>query len=106
MTATAASSALLALVAPAFAETALNVGAYPTNPPFETKLSDGTFEGFEVDIVNEAAKRAGMTVNIADYGFQALFAALPSNRIDLALSPLTLPPDALYHASFPLPHSI
>ena len=49
---------------PSFARNAraagvLNVGAYPTNPPFETKTSDGSFEGFEVDVVNEAAKRAG-----------------------------------------------
>ena len=32
----------------------LNVGAYPTNPPFEYKNESGTFEGFEVDIVNGA----------------------------------------------------
>jgi polar amino acid transport system substrate-binding protein len=102
--ATAASSALLALIAPAFAETALNVGAYPTNPPFETKLSDGTFEGFEVDIVNEAAKRAGMTVNIADYGFQALFSAIASKRIDVAISTITITPDRLKSVSFTQPY--
>ena len=50
------------------AQEVLNVGAYPTNPPFEFKNADGKFEGFEVDIVNEAAKRAGLTTNIADYG--------------------------------------
>src|SRR5260370_34203410 len=104
MTATAASSALLALVAPAFAETALNVGAYPPNPPFETKLSDGTFEGFEVDIVNEAAKRAGMTVNIADYGFQALFSAIASKRVDVAISTITITPDRLKSVSFTPPY--
>ena len=51
----------------------LNVGSYPNNPPFEFKAESGNFEGFEVDIVTEAAKRAGMTVNIEGYDFQPLF---------------------------------
>ena len=56
--------------ATAYAADVLNVGAYPTNPPFEYKNESGTFEGFEVDIVNEAAKRIGMTTDIADLGFR------------------------------------
>ena len=28
------------------AQTVLNVGAYPTNPPFESKTASGAFEGF------------------------------------------------------------
>jgi polar amino acid transport system substrate-binding protein len=100
-----AAAASLAVLAPAaFAESVLNVGAYPTNPPFETKLSSGAFEGFEVDIVNEAAKRAGMTTNIADYGFQALFAALASKRIDVAISTITITPERLKSVSFTQPY--
>jgi polar amino acid transport system substrate-binding protein len=82
----------------------LNVGAYPTNPPFETKQADGTFEGFEVDIVNEAAKRAGFQTNIADYGFQALFAAIASKRIDVAISSITITPERLKSVSFTQPY--
>ncbi len=88
----------------ASAADALNVGAYPTNPPFETKKTDGTFEGFEVDIVTEAAKRSGMTVNIADYGFQALFAALASKRIDVAISTITITGERLKSVSFTQPY--
>ena len=82
----------------------LNVGAYPTNPPFEAKTAAGAFEGFEVDIVNEAAKRAGMTTNIADYGFQALFAAVASKRIDVAISSITITPERLKSVSFTQPY--
>ena len=88
----------------AFAADVLNVGAYPTNPPFETKLPDGTFEGFEVDIVTEAAKRSGMTVTIADYGFQALFAALASKRIDVAISTITITGERLKSVAFTQPY--
>ena len=57
----AAAIGIAAGPATAYADDVLNVGAYPTNPPFEYKNESGTFEGFEVDIVNEAAKRIGMT---------------------------------------------
>ena len=100
----AASASFLILGASAFADGQIHVGAYPTNPPFETKLADGTFEGFEVDIVKEAAKRAGMSVDIADYGFQALFAAIASKRIDVAISTITITADRLKSVSFTQPY--
>jgi polar amino acid transport system substrate-binding protein len=87
----------------AYAADVLNVGSYPNNPPFEYKTDSGTFEGFEVDVVNEAAKRAGMTTNIADYGFQALFAATSSKRIDVAISSITITPERLKSQSFTQP---
>ncbi|MER8404755.1 ABC transporter substrate-binding protein [Mesorhizobium sp. M1307] len=89
---------------PAYAEGTLNVGAYPTNPPFEYKNESGTFEGFEVDIINEAAKRIGMTTDIADLGFQALFAATTSKRIDVAISSITITPERLKSQSFTQPY--
>ncbi len=97
----------VALAASPFAAHAadtLNVGAYPTNPPFEYKNADGKFEGFEVDIVNEAAKRAGMTTDIADYGFQALFSGIASKRIDVAISSITITPERLKTVSFSQPY--
>ena len=88
----------------AFAADVLQVGSYPNNPPFEFKNASGTFEGFEVDIVNEAAKRAGMTTEIADYGFQALFAGTTSGRIDVAISSITITPERLGSQSFTQPY--
>jgi len=99
-----AAASLMLSVSAARAEGTLNVGAYPTNPPFETKLGDGSFEGFEVDIVNEAAKRIGMKTDIADYGFQALFAAVASKRIDVAISTITITPDRLKSVAFTQPY--
>jgi polar amino acid transport system substrate-binding protein len=88
----------------AFAADVLNVGSYPNNPPFEYKTASGSFEGFEVDIVNEAAKRIGMTTNIADYDFQPLFAATLSGRIDVAISSITITPERLKSQSFTQPY--
>ncbi|MBP1846545.1 polar amino acid transport system substrate-binding protein [Rhizobium petrolearium] len=83
---------------------ALVVGSYPSNPPFEYKTADGKFEGFEVDIVNEVAKRLGMTVEISDLGFQALFAATASKRIDVAISSITITKERLGSQSFTQPY--
>ena len=88
----------------ASAQEVLNVGAYPNNPPFEYKNESGAFEGFEVDIVTEAAKRIGMKAEIADYGFQALFAGTTSGRIDVAISSITITQDRLKSQSFTQPY--
>ncbi|HEV2507290.1 MAG TPA: ABC transporter substrate-binding protein [Mesorhizobium sp.] len=83
----------------AHAETLL-VGAYPANPPWENKLETGQFEGFEVDLVKEIGKRIGSEVEIQDLGFQALFSATVSGRIDLAISSITINNDRLQNQAF------
>lgn len=90
--------------ATAFPEGVLNVGSYPNNPPFEFKAESGNFEGFEVDIVTEAAKRIGMTVDIQGLDFQPLFAATSSGRIDVAISSITITPERLGSQSFTQPY--
>jgi polar amino acid transport system substrate-binding protein len=100
----AATAGFAAGTASAFAEGVLNVGSYPNNPPFEYKNESGAFEGFEVDIVNEAAKRIGMTTNIEGYDFQPLFAATSSGRIDVAISSITITQERLKSQSFTQPY--
>src|SRR3954452_1450061 len=99
----AAAMAGFGTAAPAFAET-LTVGAYPANPPWENKKEDGSFEGFEVDLVNEIGKRLGDEMKIQDLGFQALFAATSSGRIDMAISSITINKDRLQNQSFTQPY--
>jgi polar amino acid transport system substrate-binding protein len=100
----AAAVGITAGPAVAHAADVLNVGSYPNNPPFEYKNESGTFEGFEVDIVNEAAKRIGMTTSIEGYDFQPLFAATSSGRIDVAISSITITAERLKSQSFTQPY--
>lgn len=100
----AAAIGLAGGISTAYAADVLNVGSYPSNPPFEYKNDSGAFEGFEVDIVTEAAKRVGLKPEIADYGFQALFAGTTSKRIDVAISSITITPDRLKSQSFTQPY--
>jgi polar amino acid transport system substrate-binding protein len=80
------------------------VGAYPANPPWEYKTEAGAFEGFEVDVAAEVAKRLGLEVEFQDMGFQALFAATASGRIDFAISSISITNDRLQNQSFTQPY--
>ncbi|SLN63582.1 ABC transporter arginine-binding protein 1 precursor [Roseivivax jejudonensis] len=91
------------LAAPAAAQT-LEVGAYPSNPPWEFKNEQSEFEGFEVDLVREIADRLGRELNIQDLGFQALFAATSSGRIDMAISTITITDERLANQAFTQPY--
>ncbi len=95
----AVAAVFVGLTATSFAET-FEVGAYPSNPPWEYKNEQSQFEGFEVDLVKEIADRLGAEVNFADLGFQALFAATSSGRIDMAISTITITNERLQNQSF------
>lgn len=82
----------------------LTVGSYPTNPPFELKDEHGNFDGLEVELARLVAQRLGMEMRISDLGFQALFAATSSRRIDLAISSITVTPDRLRNQDFTQPY--
>jgi polar amino acid transport system substrate-binding protein len=95
---------ILAATSPVLAQSAIVVGAYPANPPWEFKTPSGAFEGFEIDVATEAAKRVGRTVEFQDLGFQALFAATASGRIDFAVSSISINNDRLKSQSFTQPY--
>ena len=89
---------------PVLAQDALRVAAYPANPPWENKTEAGGFEGYEVDIVNEIAKRMGTTANIEGMDFKALFVASASGRVDMVISSLTITDERLESQSFTQPY--
>ena len=100
----AAAVILVAFTLPAVAADKLVVGAYPSNPPWEAKSEKGEFEGFEVDLARAVAKKMNRELELQDLGFQALFAATSSGRIDLAISTITITPERLKTQSFTQPY--
>ncbi|TPW30205.1 ABC transporter substrate-binding protein [Pararhizobium mangrovi] len=99
----AAAVGLIGSLAPASADT-LTVGVYPNNPPWEVKQTDSSMEGFEVDLVKAIADKLGDTVDFKDMGFQALFAATSSQRIDMAISTISITPERLKGQDFTQPY--
>ena len=88
----------------AHAQDPLKVAAYPATPPWENKTESGAFEGFEVDIVNEIAKRMGTTADIEGMDFKALFVASAAGRVDMVISSLTITDERLKSQSFTQPY--
>lgn len=82
----------------------LTVGANIGNVPWEFQDASGQFVGFEVDLVNEVARRLGKTVEIENIPFQGLFAAVQSGRIDIATSSITITEKRLESVSFAQPY--
>jgi polar amino acid transport system substrate-binding protein len=82
----------------------LKVGANIGNVPWEFQDASGNFVGFEIDLVNEVAKRLGRTVEVVNIPFQGLFAAVQSGQIDAAVSSITITPKRLASVSFAQPY--
>lgn len=80
------------------------VGANIGNVPWEFQDASGKFVGFEIDLVNEVAKRAGKTVRIENIPFNGLFPAVQSNRIQIAISSITITPKRLESLAFAQPY--
>ena len=100
-------TALLALVA-SFAAPASaaewTVGANIGNVPWEFQDASGKFVGFEIDLVNEVAKRTGNTVEIENIPFNGLFPAVQSGRIQIAVSSITITAKRLESLAFAQPY--
>lgn len=94
----------LAVAIPAAHAADLKVGANIGNVPWEFQDASGAFVGFEVDLVNEVAKRLGKTVEIENIPFQGLFAAVQSGQIDMAVSSITITEKRLASVSFAQPY--
>lgn len=82
----------------------LTAGANVGNVPWEFQDASGTIVGFEIDLVNEVAKRLGKTVAFENIPFQGLFAAVQSGRVDMAVSSITITDKRLQSVSFAQPY--
>ena len=82
----------------------LTVGANIGNVPWEFQDASGEIVGFEVDLVNEVAKRLGKTVAFENIPFNGLFPAVQSGRINMAVSSITITPKRLESVSFAQPY--
>ena len=80
------------------------VGANIGNVPWEFQDASGKFVGFEIDRVNEVAKRAGKTVQLENIPFNGLFPAVQSGRIQIAISSITITPKRLESLAFAQPY--
>jgi len=70
--------------------------------PQSFKNPDGTFDGFDIDVAKEVAKRLGVEAEFIDVNFDIITAGGWNNRWDMNAGSLTITPDrkkALYFSS-------
>lgn len=96
----AAALALMVVGTQAGAET-LRVGSETVYPPFEFLDSNsGKYVGFDIDLIDEVAKRAGFEPQILSMGLDGLIPALMSGSIDVAVFALTITPERAAKVDF------
>ena len=86
----AAVLAVAAGVAPAFAQRTYVVGSSATYPPFAYENAQKQIVGFDVDVINAVAQKAGFKVRIVNTPFVGIFASLNNGDIDLVVSGVTI----------------
>ncbi len=82
----------------------MKVGANIGNVPWEFQDASGNLVGFEIDLVNEIAKRLGKEAKIENIPFNGLFSAVQSGQIDAAVSSITITQKRLQSVSFAQPY--
>ena len=80
------------------------VGANIGNVPWEFQDRDGTYVGFEIDLVRAVGSKIDRKIKIINIPFNGLFAAVQSGRIDLAISSINITDKRLESVSFTQPY--
>ncbi|MFI6597801.1 ABC transporter substrate-binding protein [Nonomuraea sp. NPDC050536] len=75
-------------------------------PPFQSKDASGKVVGFDVDMIDLAAKKLGVTQEIVDIDFDAIKggAALNAGKCDVAAAGMTITADRKQHLDFSDPY--
>lgn len=71
----------------------VHVGLEPTYPPFVQQLPQGNFEGFDVMLLNEIAKRQGFTVNYSPFLWSGIFDRLRTGEVDVVIGGVSITPE-------------
>jgi ABC-type amino acid transport substrate-binding protein len=70
----------------------LRVGTYFVNPPFEY-VSNGQRIGFEVDLLNEIARRLALTAVFVDTEWETILQQMQAGQYDVIVGGITITPE-------------
>jgi len=71
-------------------ENKIIVGTSADFPPFEYISEDGTFVGFDIEMVTKVLEDAGYTVEVKDIAFDSLILSLENGKIDVIAAAMTI----------------
>lgn len=84
----------------------IKIGTEGTYPPFTFKNEKGELEGFDVDIINEVAKRIGIKAEFVPTEWKAMFAGLDSERFDVIANQVSINETRLQKYDFSTPYTV
>jgi cystine transport system substrate-binding protein len=84
----------------------IKVGTEGTYPPFTFKNEKGELDGFDVDIINEVAKRLGIKAEFVSTEWKAMFAGLDSERFDVIANQVMINSERQKKYDFSLPYTV
>lgn len=82
----------------------LKVALDPTFPPFQSKATDGTIEGFDIDLINAVAAAAGFQTELGALPFDGIIPALQAGSIDATISTMTITAERAQVVDFSRPY--
>lgn len=81
----------------------LQIGTDATYPPFETKVGEA-YEGFDIDLGEEVARRLGVRPVWNNVSFDGIFPGLIAGKYDLIISAVTITPERQAEMAFCTPY--
>ncbi len=84
----------------------IKVGTEGTYPPFTFKNEKGELEGFDVDIINEVAKRLHVKAEFVPTEWKAMFVGLDSERFDVIANQVSINEKRLEKYDFSAPYTV
>lgn len=82
------------------------VGTESTYPPYEFRDENNELKGFDIDLMEAIADKAGFKIEWQDMPFDSLIPALISNKIDIIAAGLSATPERAERVAFSVPYEI
>lgn len=82
----------------------LTVAVEPVYAPFEFRGSDGSIQGFDIDIIRAIGDAAGFNVTFQTIAFDGIIPALQARSVDAAVGAMTITSERAKAVSFSRPY--
>ena len=89
---------------PAASGGTLKLAIDPTFAPFQSKKPDGTYEGFDIDLINAVSEAAGFKADLQQLPFDGIIPAIQAGTVDATISTMTITAERAKAVDFSHPY--
>lgn len=81
-------------------KTKLTLATSADFPPYEYVADDGSFEGIDIEVANELAKKLGLDFEVVNMDFNSVVTSVSTGKYDMGMAGLTVTPERLKSVDF------